>query len=163
MLTHLALSAGRFAEAPAFIAELPGTVAIECTDASTAVMVAAHADEWDGPIGLWLNVSDAYPAALAARDVATVAQLCALDVVVIDSGDAHSNAHADVVRALLEDGPVTFTNEVATLVEAYNRPIPPRPIRVFAGHAYDVADGDATWRRQSIDLLDDGLVECFVP
>jgi hypothetical protein len=84
-------------------------------------------------------------------------------MVVIDSGDAHSDAHADVVRALLADGPVTFENDVATLVEAYNRPLAPAPIRVFAGHAYDVADGESTWRRQSIDLLDDGLVECFVP
>ena len=85
------------------------------------------------PRGLWLRVNEDYPAALAARDVATLAWLSEISDVVVEAVDA--SAQAAVVEALLTNDEVNFTNEVATLRGAYNRPAPPRAVRVwYASH-----------------------------
>lgn len=103
-----------------------------CTDADTAVAAAALAGEGRHPhLGLWLEVSAGYPAALAARDVKTLAALVGLGHVVIGA-DERARAHAEVVEALLGGGPVALTNEVATIVGAYNRPAPREPVTVWA-------------------------------
>ena len=103
-----------------------------CTDADTAVAAAAlTADRRARHLGLWLEVSEGYPAALAARDVKTVAALVGLEHVVVEA-DAHALAHAAVVEALLGDGPVEIANEVAAIAGAFNRPVPREPVRVWA-------------------------------
>ncbi len=103
-----------------------------CSDADTAVAAAALTVERRHPrLGLWLEVSADYPAAIAARDVKTVAALVGLSDVVVEAR-AHARAHAEVVEALLSGGPVDLVNEVATLRRAYGRPAPREAVRVWA-------------------------------
>lgn len=97
-------------------------------DVNDADAVMALAAMGDGDVGLWLRVDDEHPAALVARDLSTLARLRTLTRVVIEAIDASSQA--EVVRALFSDGEVNFTNDVATLRAAYNRPAPPSPIEV---------------------------------
>ena len=81
-------------------------------------------------VGIWLEVGKDYPGALCARDVATLSWLVDLREVVISGDDA--DAQAEVVRAMLSDEEITFSNKVANIVGAYNRPSPPNPIRVWS-------------------------------
>lgn len=79
--------------------------------------------------GLAIDVNASYPAALAARDVATLTNLGAIEVVVVRSR-THSREHAAALKALLVPGLVTFENDVAHYVDAVNLPTPPRAVRV---------------------------------
>lgn len=122
-----------------------------CTDADTAVAAAALTGEPRHPrLGLWLVISAGYPAALAARDVKTLAALVGLSDVVIEA-DEHPRAHAEVVEALLGGGPVTLANEVATLDAAYNRPAPREPVTVWAHEGGRLVGGG-----QSLGLVASG-------
>jgi hypothetical protein len=105
------------------------TILLHCSSADT-VMVAASLAEDLAECGIWLDVSGDYSAQIAARDVKTLATMIALRHVVIESPTALE--HAEVVRALLSDAPVNFSNEVATLRGAYNRPAPPSPLTVWS-------------------------------
>jgi hypothetical protein len=118
--------------------ELP--TLLHCSSADTAIVVASVAQDL-AECGVWLDVSDDYSAQIAARDVKTLATMIALRHVVIESSLARQ--HADVVRALLSAAPVNFSNEVATLRDAYNRPAPRKVITVWS---YDGAlrSDDAT-------------------
>ncbi|MCU1363077.1 MAG: hypothetical protein JWM55_905 [Acidimicrobiaceae bacterium] len=107
--------------------ELP--LLLHCSSADTAMVVASVAQDL-ASCGVWLDVSGDYPAQIAARDVKTLATMMALRHVVIESSSARE--HADVVRALLRDSPVNFSNEVATLRDAYNRPAPRSVITVWS-------------------------------
>ncbi len=122
-----------------------------CRDADTAVAAAALAeDRRHHHLGLWLEVGEGYPAALAARDVKTVAALVGLEHVVVEA-DHHALAHAEVVAALLGDGPVELVNEVATIADAYNRPAPREPVRVWAYEAGRLVGGG-----ESLGLVEAG-------
>jgi hypothetical protein len=105
------------------------TILLHCSDADTATVAASLADDLDA-CGVWLDVSDDYSAQMAARDVKTLATMMDVRHVVIDSPTAI--AHAEVVSALLTDAPVNFSNDVATLRGAYNRPAPTSPITVWS-------------------------------
>jgi hypothetical protein len=105
------------------------TIILACSSADT-LMVAASLARDLSECGVWLNVSSEYPAQIAARDVATLATMVPLRHVVIDS--SRSDEHAEVVRALLRDSPVDFSNDVVTLRRAYNRPTPTSPITVWS-------------------------------
>ncbi|MDE3065553.1 MAG: hypothetical protein KGJ36_07775 [Acidobacteriota bacterium] len=118
---------------PALAAGSPMVLA--CPDGSAVMVAASLRERLGSPLGVWLSVSASYPAALAARDVATLSHLIDLEHVVVDGENASASAAA--VRALLSDEPVDFANEAATLRGAYNRPAPPRPVRVWS------VDGDA--------------------
>jgi hypothetical protein len=107
------------------------TVVFGCTDADTVIAVAALRERVARPLGLWLRLSDDYSAQLAARDIATLSWLVAIDQVVIEQG-RDAPAHAQVVRALLTNDEVNVTNEVATIRGAYNRPAPPTSIDVWS-------------------------------
>ena len=76
------------------------------------------------PLGVWLVLSEDYSAQIAARDVATLSWLIALDTVVVSARVDRSPAR-EVLEALLTNDEVNLTNDVATLVGAYNRPAPP--------------------------------------
>jgi hypothetical protein len=102
---------------------------LHCVNAETVMVAASLAGDLD-ECGIWLNVSSGYSAQIAARDVATLATIVPLRHVVIESSTPRE--HAEVVRALLSDAPVTFSNSVATLREAYNRPAPALPITVWS-------------------------------
>ena len=103
---------------------------LEVRDADTVMAVASLKDRLHAPVGVWLALSDDYLAQLAARDVATLSWLVELDVAVVSG--AHAQRDAEVVRALLSDDEVNFTNDVATIRGAYNRPAPPRPVAVWS-------------------------------
>jgi hypothetical protein len=116
-------------------------VVLACPDGSAVILAASLAGELTGPVGVWLEVTDEYPAALAARDVATLAWLVDLALVVVEGASAPDQA--DVVRALLTSDEVNFANPVATLRGAYNRPAPPRPVAVWSYDGAALVSGDA--------------------
>ena len=105
----------------------PGDL-LDVSDADATMVLASLSEEVGVGVGLWLRVDDQHPAALVARDLATLARLRSFSRVVIDSSNAQ--AQAEVVRALFSENEVNFANEVTTLRGAYNRPAPPRPIEV---------------------------------
>ncbi|HVA70496.1 MAG TPA: hypothetical protein VNF08_04145 [Acidimicrobiales bacterium] len=116
------------------------TVLFRCTDADTVVVAASMSGRLTQPLGVWLVVGESYPAQLAARDAATLAALVPLRHVVIEASSL-SREHADVVRALLTNDEVNFTNAVATLVGAFNRPAPPSPLTVWSYDGERLVDG----------------------
>ncbi|HUY42798.1 MAG TPA: hypothetical protein VMU98_03425 [Acidimicrobiales bacterium] len=105
----------------------PGDL-LDVNDADATMVLASLREPLGLGVGLWLRVDEHHPAALVARDVATLSRLRALSRVVIEASDARSQA--EVVRALLSPDEVNFANEVATLRGAYNRPAPPAPLEV---------------------------------
>ena len=113
------------------VADAAWPVVLSSADANPVLMAAALRDELDGPLGVWLEISEGYSAALAARDVATLSWLVILEHVVV-AASHHSDQHADVVRALLSDDEVNLTNDVAILAHAFNRPAPPAPVAVWS-------------------------------
>ena len=144
------------------VARLAGQrhLVLSCVDADTVVAAASMRDDLESPLGVWLEVSSGYPAQLAARDVATLSWIVELDHVVIGAdGDAES--HAEVVRALLSDDEVNFANDVATLVAAYNRPAPPRGLRVWSWDGSDLRSGADTLTLQSSETLDVGELKTY--
>ncbi len=119
---------------PQFVSELRDPVLLDCTDADTVICAAALKENWTRPIGVWLEVTLGYSAQMCARDVKTLSWLVALDNVVV-SARSDARAHAEVVRALLTNDEVNFSNDVATLVGAYNRPAPAHTLRVWSSDA----------------------------
>ncbi|HEY5263189.1 MAG TPA: hypothetical protein VIJ08_02860 [Acidimicrobiales bacterium] len=130
-------------------------VVVSMIDADTIVTLGTLHDRLTSPIGVWLELSDNYSAQMAARDVATLSWLIPLDTVVV-SGPS-TDASAQVLQALLTNDEVNFTNGVATLVGAYNRPAPPAPIAVWSWDGSLLRRGDEVLRvatSESSDLGD---------
>ncbi|HEV3188442.1 MAG TPA: hypothetical protein VGZ04_10415 [Acidimicrobiales bacterium] len=132
----------------------------ECTDAETVLVGASLGDRLTADVGVWLSVTSAYPAQLAARDVATLAALVPLRHVVIHAGE-HSKDHADVVRALLTNDEVNFTNDVATISGAFNRPAPPEPVTVWSHEDDRLVNGDTVLTKHSVEVSDAGELTYF--
>jgi hypothetical protein len=120
---------------------------VSVTDVDTVIALGAMHGRMVGPLGVWLETSEAYPAQMAARDVATLSWLVPLDIVVVSSSSAI--AHAQVLEALLTNDEVNFTNGAATLVGAYNRPAPPAPIAVWSWDGSTLRHGDEVLREDS--------------
>jgi hypothetical protein len=110
---------------------LASTALFDCSDADTVITVASLRDRLTTDVGVWLRVSADYSAQLCARDVKTLSHLVALRHVVIDA-ESRSRAHAEIVRALLTNDEINFTNELVTIRGAYNRPAPPAPLTVWS-------------------------------
>lgn len=140
--------------------EQTSTVVLDVVDADTVVVAGALREQWSKPLGVWLHVSPDYPAQLAARDVATLSWLVELDHVVIEATN-DAEAHADVVRALLTDEEVNFTNGVASLVKAYNRPAPPRELRVWSLDGDVLGDGGETLSARDVRVVTQGELTRF--
>ncbi|HEY5010350.1 MAG TPA: hypothetical protein VIH73_04280 [Acidimicrobiales bacterium] len=122
-------------------------VVVALTDADTIVAVGSLHDRLTKPLGVWLELSEDYSAQMAARDVATLSWLVPLDTVVVSAPSAEGSAQ--VVEALLSDDEVNFTNGVATLIGAYNRPAPPAPIAVWSWDGALLRRGDEALREAS--------------
>jgi hypothetical protein len=122
-------------------------VVVSMIDADTVVALGSLHDSLTRPIGVWLELSEDYPAQLAARDVATLCWLIPLDTVVVSSAMAEPSAQ--VVEALLSDDEVNFSNGLATLVRAYNRPAPPAPVAVWSFDGTHLRHGEETLREVS--------------
>jgi hypothetical protein len=144
----------RFDKLDAFVNEANRRhVVAAVIDADTIVAVGSLHDRLTGPVGVWLQLSDDYSAQMAGRDVATLSWLVALDTVVISAASAE--ASAQVVEALLTNDEVNFTNGVATLVAAYNRPAPPTPVAVWSWDGALLRRGDEALREASVETGDD--------
>ena len=137
-LTRLDVSLDQLEDLPVLVTDEERPVVVRVHDADTVVALAAVGATWEGSWGVWLEASAAYPASIIARDVKTLAAVMDIDHVVVDAAE-NADAHAEVVRALLEGGPVTLENDVAHLRHAYNRPVPTRPITVWSTDEEGVA------------------------
>src|SRR5487761_1753753 len=134
-------------------------VVISLRDADPIITLGSLHDRLTQPLGVWLELSEDYSAQLAARDVATLSWLIPLDTVVVSSASAE--ASAQVLEALLSADEVNFANEVATIVGAYNRPAPPRPITVWSFDGSMLRHGDEILRAASTASSDAGDVTTF--
>ena len=159
----LRLSVPRVAldQIPDFVAAHSGPVVLDCIDADTIICAAALKDQWTSNVGVWLEVSSGYPAQLCARDVATLSWIIELGDVVI-SASTNAEDYAQVVRALLTDDEVTLTNKVATLTRAYNRPAPPRALRVWSSDGETLLSGERRLGRHSVTLAELGELTAYV-
>ncbi len=110
-------------------------------DADTVMTVSSWRAVLQHELGVWLTLDEDYPAQLAARDVKTLAALVPLTRVVIEAPSL-VDQHVAVVAALLTNDEVNFTNDVADLRGAYNRPAPPHPIELWAHRDGRVVRGD---------------------
>lgn len=137
---RLSVARAAIDEVPRFVAAHDGAVVLECVGLDTVMCAAALKDQWTCAVGVWLEVSSEYPPQMCARDVKTLSWLIDLENVVV-SASLNAHAHAQVVRALLTNDEVNFTNDVATLSGAYNRPAPPRALRVWSCEG-DVLESD---------------------
>lgn len=158
-LSQLVTTLAQLEKLPDLLGELDRPVLL-CTDADTVLVVASLGEKVSGPIGVWLEVSSDYPSSLAARDVATLSWLIELGDVVI-SASSHAESHADIVRALLSDDEVNFTNDVATITKAYNRPAPPRPVVVWSYDGDVVSRVGTTLHRGSSGPCEVGTLTVF--
>lgn len=95
----------------------------------SAVLVAAALAQRVPIFGVWLEPGPDYPVVLAARDVATLSWLSDLEHVVLDAPNA--TAHVAALAAMLTNDEITFSNDVAHVVEAYNRPAPSRALTLW--------------------------------
>jgi hypothetical protein len=128
---------------------------VSISDADPIVALGSLHDRVTNPLGVWLELSDDYSAQMAARDVATLSWLVPLDTVIVSSTNAESNAQ--VVEALLTDDEVNFSNDVATIVGAYNRSAPPRPITVWSWDGTVLRHGNEVLRMVSSESSELGV------
>jgi len=135
---HRTFSVAELGDAPLVLNQ--GNIFFSCSDANTVMCLSSLREELTTPVGAWLEVGEEYSAALCARDIATLSWLVELGEVVIAGNDAASQA--EVVRAMLSDEEITFSNKVANIVNAYNRPAPPKPIRVWSFENGALHSGD---------------------
>ena len=132
---------------------------VSITDADPIVALGSLHDRVTNPLGVWLDLSDDYSAQMAARDVATLSWLVPLDTVVVSAPRAESSSQ--VVEALLTNDEVNFSNDVATIVGAYNRPAPPKPITVWSWDGTHLRHRNETLRIVSSESSDLGLTTRF--
>jgi hypothetical protein len=119
------------------------TPLFECSDANTAIVLASLRDHLSREVGVWLSVSEEYPAQMATRDVRTLAVLMDLRHVVIEAAD-RVYEHAEIVRALLSGEEVNLSNSVATLTHVVSRPVPPRSITVWGFESGQLVSPEVT-------------------
>jgi hypothetical protein len=135
-------------------------VVISFDDADTIATVASLKDDLTGPVGVWLTLDNAYLAQMAARDVKTLSWIVDLRVVVI-SAETKAKDRAEVVRQLLTNEEVNFTNDVATLVGAYNRPAPPNVVEVWSWDGRELATPGQSLRQKSSENAEAGELSIF--
>ncbi|MGB8198065.1 MAG: hypothetical protein WCF25_13795 [Acidimicrobiales bacterium] len=150
----------RFDSLDAFVEEAHRRhVVVAVIDADPIVTLGSLHDRLTTPLGVWLELSDDYSAQMAGRDVATLSWLVPLDTVVVSAASADESAQ--VVEALLTNDEVNFTNGVATLVGAYNRPAPPRPIAVWGWDGALLRRGDDVLREASSETNDNFVLAAY--
>lgn len=135
-------------------------VLFQCTDAETVLVAASLVDRVASDFGVWLTITNAYPAQLAARDVATLSAIVPLRHVVVEAR-TRSDEHADVVRALLTNDEVNFINGVARIAGAYNRPAPPVPVTVWNYDDDRLVSGDDVLTQRRVEESAAGKMTYF--
>ncbi len=127
---------------------------------SSPVLLAAALALRAPVAGVWLRPGPEYPASLAARDVATLAWITPIAHVVVEAERAPAQLAA--LGALLTNDEVTFSNEVASLAGAYNRPAPPTALVLWRLEG-DTLVGDAgRLRAQAPRLSEAGTLVDYV-
>ncbi|MFZ1062544.1 MAG: hypothetical protein WAN30_03645 [Acidimicrobiales bacterium] len=129
-MLHLSTSLAHLEDATAWVNDQSSPVVLSVSDADTVIVVAALNDRWRSPIGVWLEVGDGYSASLCARDVKTLSWMVDLEHVVVSASEA--SEHARIVAAMLTDDEVNIVTPVAAIRGAFNRPAPPRALRVWS-------------------------------
>ncbi len=129
--SHFVFEVTRWSEAPRAVANEAGWVSVDFPGASTSMIVAAEATSWTAPVAPWLHVSSKMSASLVAREIGTLSHLVELNDVVLTSSDGELSSHARIIHELLTSDPATITNSAASIVNAYNRPLPPRPLTIW--------------------------------
>lgn len=135
---------------------------VDVVNGDATMVIAALGSASPVELGLWLRVDEQRPAALAARDLATLSHLVHFGVVVI-AAQVDCRAQADVVRALLSADEVNFSNEVTTLRGAYNRPAPAWPLEVVSSDGVTIFRGDERWVLRARDARPWGEVLSYGP
>jgi hypothetical protein len=136
------------------------TPVFRCNDADTAIVLGSWSEALTGEVGVWLRVTDAYRAQIAARDVRTLSVLMNLRHVVIEAADRASE-HADVVRVLLSGEEANLSNSVATLTHAFSRPAPPRLLTVWSYENGELTSSEGTLREGSRGATSDAELTYF--
>ncbi|MHB8379446.1 MAG: hypothetical protein ACYDB2_05950 [Acidimicrobiales bacterium] len=135
-------------------------ILLQCTDAETVLVAASLVGQLTSDVGVWLLITDAYPAQLAARDVATLSAIVPLRHVAVEAR-AHSKDHADVLQSLLTNDEVNFTNDVARISGAYNRPAPPTPVTVWSYDQDRLVSGDDVLTKVRVEVRAEGELTYF--
>lgn len=118
-----------------------------CTDGSVFEALAATSGKSPAPLGLFVELSDFYGGNLAARDIASLAQVVRIDNVVL-AAPKYVKSHAQAVRRLLTGEAVRMRNRAVNLDGAYCRPAPPRAIKVWVLEAGEVVSGELRYQLQ---------------
>lgn len=158
-LVHLSTSLAHLDEATAWVNEQSSPVLVSLDDADTVIGAAGVKDQWRVALGVWLEVNEGYTASLCARDVKTLSWLLDLEHVVVSA--RHAQAHAQVVAAMLSNDEVNLVNDVASIRGAFNRPAPPRPVRVWSFEGEMLASDGEVLRANSTSRLAIGEVTVF--
>lgn len=150
-LVHLSTSLAHLEQVTVWVHEQSSPVLLSLVDANTVIAAAGAKDLWRSPLGVWLEIDEGYAASLCARDVATLSWLIELDHVVVSAENAPTQAQ--VVTAMLTNDEVNFANDVATIRGAFNRPAPPRPVRVWSFDGEKLASDGHELRATSTSRL----------
>jgi hypothetical protein len=159
-LTRLSAPLAQVGSAARVVSEEAGPIVLSCSDANSVMAAASLHGLLDRPIGVWIEITPGYSAAIAARDVATLSWLIDLDHVVV-SAEHQATSHAQVVEALLSDDEVNFSNDVAEISKAYNRPAPPKPVTVWSYDGDCLCHGETTLVEFSGAHFDDVTLTTF--
>jgi hypothetical protein len=159
-LTRLSAPLSQVGSVARVVSEEAGPIVLSCSDANSIMAAASLHGLLDRPIGVWVEITPGYSASIAARDVATLSWLIDLDHVVV-SAEHQAVSHAQVVEALLSDDEVNFSNEVAQISKAFNRPAPPQPVTVWSYDGDSLSHGETTLVEFSGAHFDDVTLTTF--
>jgi hypothetical protein len=159
-LTRLSAPLAQVGSVARVVSEEAGPIVLSCSDANSVMAAASLHGLLDRPIGVWIEITPGYSAAIAARDVATLSWLIDLDHVVV-SAEHQATSHAQVVEALLSNDEVNFSNDVAVISKAYNRPAPPKPVMVWSYDGDCLSHGETTLVEFSGAYFDDVTLTTF--
>jgi hypothetical protein len=159
-LTRLTAALDQLGSVAGVVSERSGPIVLSCSNANSVMAAATLHGQLDRPVGVWLEISSGYPASLAARDVATLSWLIDLEHVVV-SAERRATSHADVLEALLTNDEVNFSNDVAVIAKAFNRPAPPKPITVWSFDGDSLRHADTTLVEFSGAQFDDVTLTTF--
>ena len=159
-LLHLSTKFDQLEILAAYAADASTPLVLSLDDADSIVCLASLKDQWRCPVGVWLQVSPEYSAALLARDVKTLSWIIDLSDVVV-AADSHAESHAQIVRALLSDDEVNVANDAATITSAYNRPAPPRELMTWSFDGTQLKCGDRELRLSSSERTELGTIDTY--
>jgi hypothetical protein len=136
---HFSLPAGRWREGPE-LADRSATTVVDFEGAPAAMLVAASAARWPGPIAICQTVGGDVASSLIARDLKTLSWLVELAGVVLLAEPDEALSHAALISALTTRDDVSMENSAGKLAGAWNRPRPAQELTIWA--SADRPDGE---------------------